>query len=106
MGNFFLYLHSTPARRRCYLLLLLLAFSCSYFEKISTLETAEDISSSIPELDQEPNQGPIINFNNVSIIEFLRFASRLTERNFIFDPADLQFPVANHFERPPHLLTR
>src|SRR6185503_2762126 len=35
-----------------------------------------------------------INFNNVSMLEFLRFASKLTNLNFVFDEADLQFAVS------------
>ena len=49
---------------------------------------------------QEVPQGPVINFNNVSIVEFLRFVSRLTGKNFIFDPDELQFPVTIISETP------
>jgi type III secretion protein C len=45
------------------------------------------------QLPAQPAEGPVINFNNVSITEFLRFVSRLTGKNFIFDPDELQFPV-------------
>ena len=34
-----------------------------------------------------------INFNNVSIIEFIRFASKITNLNFVFEEGDLQFTV-------------
>lgn len=34
-----------------------------------------------------------MNFNNVSIIELIRFASKITNLNFVFHDADLQFPV-------------
>lgn len=34
-----------------------------------------------------------INFNNVAAIEFFRFASKITNLNFVFDEADLQFNV-------------
>ena len=47
--------------------------------------------------------GPVINFNNVSIVEFLRFVSRLTGKNFIFDPEELQFPVTIISETPASL---
>ncbi|MCE5294590.1 MAG: hypothetical protein LLF94_08265 [Chlamydiales bacterium] len=47
--------------------------------------------------------GPVINFNNVSITEFLRFVSRLTGKNFIFDPQLLQFPVTIISETPATL---
>src|SRR6185295_6285073 len=49
------------------------------------------------------SEGPVINFNNVSITEFLRFVSRLTGRNFIFDPQELQFPVTIVSETPASL---
>src|SRR5580700_6597192 len=34
-----------------------------------------------------------VNFNNISIIEFIRFASKITNLNFVFDEADLPFSV-------------
>lgn len=50
-----------------------------------------------------PNLGPVINFNNVSITEFLRFVSRLTGKNFIYDPTLVQFPVTIISESPATL---
>jgi len=38
-------------------------------------------------------QGPVINFNNVSITEVLKYVSRLTGRNFVYDPLELQFNI-------------
>ena len=35
----------------------------------------------------------LINFNNVSIIEFIRFISKVSGKNFVFDENDLQFNV-------------
>ena len=34
-----------------------------------------------------------VNFNNISIIELIRFASKITKLNFVFEEADLQFSV-------------
>ncbi len=34
-----------------------------------------------------------INFNQISMVEFIRFASKITNLNFVFDNADLQFNV-------------
>ena len=34
-----------------------------------------------------------INFNNVAMIEYIRFISRITNKNFVFDDADLQFNI-------------
>lgn len=42
----------------------------------------------------------LINFNNVSMIEYIRFVSRISNRNFIFDENDLQFNVTIISEEP------
>ncbi len=42
----------------------------------------------------------LINFNNVSIIEYIRFVSRISNRNFVFDENDLQFNVTIISEEP------
>ncbi len=42
----------------------------------------------------------LINFNNVSIIEFIRFISRISNKNFVFDENDLQFNVTIISEEP------
>ena len=41
-----------------------------------------------------------INFNNVSIIEYIRFISRVSNKNFIFNEDDLQFTVTIVSEEP------
>lgn len=45
----------------------------------------------------------LINFNNVSIIEYIRFISRITNKNFVFDENDLQFNVTIISEEPTSL---
>lgn len=42
----------------------------------------------------------LINFNNVSMIEYIRFVSRISNRNFVFDENDLQFNVTIISEEP------
>lgn len=42
----------------------------------------------------------LINFNNVSIIEFIRFISKISGMNFVFDEDDLQFNVTIVSEEP------
>lgn len=42
----------------------------------------------------------LINFNNVSIIEFIRFISRISNKNFVFDENELQFNVTIISEDP------
>jgi len=48
----------------------------------------------------EHQKSIVINFNNVSIIEYIRFISRLTNKNFVFDESDLQFNVTIVSEEP------
>ncbi len=43
--------------------------------------------------DEEKEPGHTINFNDVPIIEVLRFVSRISEANFIFDNKELEFNV-------------
>ncbi|MBS0635877.1 MAG: hypothetical protein JSS12_00045 [Verrucomicrobia bacterium] len=62
----------------------------------------ESAATQTPPKPQEA-LGPVINFNNVSITEFLRFVSRLTGKNFIFDPSVVQFPVTIISESPATL---
>lgn len=73
------------------------------------LEKVEDrdiIAQALPDRSLSPNQARtppktiLINFNNVSIIEYIRFISRITNRNFIFDENDLQFNVTIISEEP------
>ncbi|HEY2809775.1 MAG TPA: hypothetical protein VGJ00_00055 [Rhabdochlamydiaceae bacterium] len=42
----------------------------------------------------EDSQGYCINFQDVPIIEFVRFVSRISEENFLFDSKDLDFHVS------------
>lgn len=42
---------------------------------------------------KEPVKTIMINFNNVNAVELIRFISRISGKNFIFDEEDLQFQV-------------
>lgn len=46
------------------------------------------------------NRTILINFNNVAITEFIRFISRVSGKNFLYDEADLQFNVTIVSEEP------
>lgn len=46
------------------------------------------------------SRGYIINFNNIGIIEYLRFISQISGKNFIFDDGDLNFKVTIVSEEP------
>jgi type III secretion protein C len=52
-----------------------------------------------PITNQPISVGPI-NFNNVSIIEYIRFISRVSNKNFVFEDEDLQFTVTIISEEP------
>jgi type III secretion protein C len=45
-------------------------------------------------------EGPIINFNNVNITEVLKYVSRLTGKNFVYDPQELQYTLTTISETP------
>lgn len=49
------------------------------------------------------NRTILINFNNVAITEFIRFISRVSGKNFIYEEADLQFNVTIVSEDPATL---
>jgi len=65
---------------------------------------AATTSTATPEAQENPQlKSILINFNNVGIIEYIRFISRLTGKNFIFDENDLQFNVTIISEEPATL---
>jgi type II secretion system protein D len=45
-------------------------------------------------------EGYLINFNNLNIVEVLRFVSRISSKNFIFDQEELDFTVTIVSEEP------
>lgn len=64
-------------------------------------EAAPAAAAAKPEAQPEPESKDIlINFNNVNVVEFIRFISRVTNKNFIFDDADLKFNVTMVSEEP------
>jgi len=62
----------------------------------------EDIAVAEPAAVEKAENKNIytINFNNVSIIEFIRFVSKITGLNFVFEDGDLQFNVTIVSEDP------
>lgn len=59
----------------------------------------DTLAGQLGSLTQNP-QSILINFNNVGMIEFVRFVSRISGRNFIFNDQDLQFNVTIVSEDP------
>jgi len=56
-------------------------------------EQEEQEEEEQPAPPAQQTQGPLINFNNVSITEVLKYVSRLTGKNFVYDPLELQFNI-------------
>jgi type II secretory pathway component GspD/PulD (secretin) len=83
-------------------LLLLLAFFGFLFVAPSLLaeEKKEPIKESVKESVEVPKDGFTINYNTVSIIEYIHFASKICNINFIFNEADLNFTVTVVSEAP------
>lgn len=63
----------------------------------NNLDEAQNITPIDP---TSPPKTVLINFNNVNIIEYIRFISRITNKNFIFDENELQFNVTIISEEP------
>ncbi|MBJ7449238.1 MAG: hypothetical protein JHC93_02635 [Parachlamydiales bacterium] len=60
--------------------------------KINTAAT-EMKGAVAPPAEEKKEEGYVINFNNVNISEFIRFVSRITNKNFVFQETDLGFTV-------------
>lgn len=50
-----------------------------------------------------PQEGYTVNFNNVSALELLKFISKISNTNFIYEPQDLQFNVTFTSDEPTSL---
>lgn len=72
----------------------------------TTIHKQKEISSSLiaqtnPLSRADENEKKVlINFNNVSMVEYVRFVSRISNRNFVFDENDLQFNITIISEEP------
>lgn len=65
---------------------------------------APSIPAPAPTVEEEaPPRTILINFNNVAITEFIRFISRVSGKNFVYDDADLQFNVTIVSDEPANL---
>lgn len=58
------------------------------------------VQSSPPSNAAKVNHGISINFNNVSMVEYIRFVSKISNKNFIFNEDDLKFNVTIISEEP------
>lgn len=56
-----------------------------------------------PATPTDEDQTILIRFNNVSIIEYIRYISRVANKNFIFSEEDLSFNVTIVSEEPVHI---
>ncbi len=62
-------------------------------------ESKDDLQSSDSE-EVSSEDTTIINFNNVAITEVLKYISRLTGKNFVYDPDELQFSITMISDTP------
>lgn len=59
------------------------------------------LPSTPPKSDQNPsNKTILINFSNVNAVELIRFISKISGKNFVFDENDLQFTITIVSEEP------
>lgn len=81
-----------------YIVLALLAAHLTIFAQEAQEERLPD---SIPPSPEElRDEGYLINFPNVDIIEYIRFISQITNKNFIYKEEELQFRVTILSEEP------
>lgn len=64
------------------------------------LIAANDEIAALQGGESDKEKTVLINFNNVSMVEYIRFVSRISNRNFVFDENDLQFNVTIISEEP------
>ena len=65
-----------------------------YFDFPQGMIVASPLQDEIEETKVEEDQrGYVINFDNVGIIEYLRWISNITHKNFIFDEQELNFNI-------------
>lgn len=77
-----------------------LLMSFSLFEESHDKKNPANASQTDSNNSAEMQPGYTINFNNVSFTEYLRFISRILNKNFVFEEGDLQFTVTIVSEEP------
>ncbi|MDR3624781.1 MAG: secretin N-terminal domain-containing protein [Chlamydiales bacterium] len=66
----------------------------------SVTSTSNGPNANGPNANGPNAKGYVINFTNVGIIEYIRFISRISNTNFLFQDSDLQFTVTIVSEEP------
>jgi type III secretion protein C len=93
--------------RKCFVsnVALFASFANLLHPAICYSKIAEDVElasliSSEPETSNESGSGYTVNFNNVPVVEVIRFVSKITNMNFIFADEEVQFNVTIISEEP------
>lgn len=72
-----------------------------YELSIETAQSSGDLAWSLfKSKDIDGEKGFTVNFTNISMIEYIRFISKITKTNFIFNEQDLQFNMTLVSEEP------
>ena len=67
----------------------------------ASADYADEILAAVNnQYNEEEDEGYVINFTGVSIVEYIRFVSKILGINFIFDETELQFNVTIVSEEP------
>ncbi len=94
------------ARKFCRRLLLQTAFLSLTLSPFIPAYGAEEIAAFREQIvsfldGEKKSEGEFtLNYNNIPAIEYLRFVSKITGTNFVFEEKDLQFPVTILSESP------
>lgn len=73
-------------------------FASDIEPELEVVLTSEEAAP--PPTTNDSAQGVTINFRNVPIQEFIRFVSRISNVNFIYDHKDLQFNISLSYGKP------
>ena len=88
--------------RKCVLLDATVCVLCIQFADSSVVfaETLPEIVAAEVDLTKLQDETYTINFQNISMVEYVKFVSKIAGVNFIFDERDIQFPVTIISEEP------
>lgn len=89
-------------KRKSLLPLLLLCLHAFLSPVCTAKEREKDGEADV--IPSETSPGYTINFNNVSIIEYIQFISKISKKNFIYEEQDLSFTVTIVSEEPSSLV--
>jgi len=100
------YVMKSKALRHLFLLIFLCFSSLSslYSDPAKSHPYSETTEPEVPVIPAEKGPGYTINFNNVSILEYIKFISKIANLNFVYNEGEMNFNVTIVSEEPTSLV--